>query len=135
MGDSSLPVYPSKEEMSNKLDEDRGPDASKLERCSDDSIQPHERARIWRDIKPRHAQMITIGSSIGSALFVGAGQVLAIGGSACLFLSYVLMSFFVYCVVTVVMEVGTHLPISGSSMSYYANRYLSKSLGLATGLL
>lgn len=127
--------YPFKDEMSNKADNGKTPDNSQLESCSGDSGQIHERAGTRRDIKSRHAQMVAMGGSIDTALFVGAGQVLAIGGPAFLFLSYVIMSLLVYCVVTAVIEVGTHLPISGSSMAYYANRYVSRSLGFAMGWL
>ncbi|OHE95087.1 amino acid permease [Colletotrichum orchidophilum] len=88
-----------------------------------------------RNVKSRHAQMIAIGGSIGTGLFVGSGQVLAAGGPAFLFLSYALTSLLVYGIVTAVMEVGTFLPISGSSMSYYCNRYTSRSLGFALGWL
>ncbi|KAI3532217.1 AAT family amino acid transporter [Colletotrichum filicis] len=88
-----------------------------------------------RNVKSRHAQMIAIGGSIGTGLFVGSGQVLAAGGPAFLFLAYALTSLLVYGIVTAVMEVGTFLPISGSSMSYYCNRYTSRSLGFALGWL
>ncbi|KAF6826251.1 proline-specific permease [Colletotrichum plurivorum] len=88
-----------------------------------------------RNVKSRHAQMIAIGGSIGTGLFVGSGQVLAAGGPAFLFLAYALTSLLVYGVVTAVMEVGTYLPVSGSSMSYYCGRYASRSLGFALGWL
>ena len=94
-----------------------------------------EEAGTKRNVKSRHAQMIAIGGSVGTALFVGSGQVLAAGGPAFLFLSYAIMSLLVYCVATAIIEVGTYLPISGSSMSYYATRYVSKSLGFALGWL
>ncbi|KAF6799384.1 proline-specific permease [Colletotrichum musicola] len=74
-----------------------------------------------RNVKSRHAQMIAIGGSIGTGLFVGSGQVLAAGGPAFLFLAYALTSLLVYGVVTAVMEVGTYLPVSGSSPGKYAN--------------
>ncbi|KAL0937017.1 proline-specific permease [Colletotrichum truncatum] len=88
-----------------------------------------------RNVKSRHAQMIAIGGSIGTGLFVGSGQVLAVGGPAFLFISYALTSILVYGIVTAVMEVGTYLPVSGSSMSYYCARYTSRSLGFALGWL
>lgn len=94
-----------------------------------------EQAGTKRDIKSRHAQMIAIGGSIGTGLFVGSGQALAIGGPGFLFLSYCLTSLLVYCVVTGVIEVATYLPISGGSMNYYCSRYASPSLGFALGWL
>lgn len=116
-------------------DDEKAHYTDELESCQIAAMQPSERAGTRRDIKSRHAQMIAIGGSVGTALFVGAGQVLAIGGPAFLFLSYVFMCFFVYCVVTAVIEVGTHLPVSGSSMAYYCTRYVSGSLGFALGWL
>ncbi|KAF2795084.1 proline permease PrnB [Melanomma pulvis-pyrius CBS 109.77] len=94
-----------------------------------------EQAGTKRNIKSRHAQMIAIGGSIGTGLFVGSGQALAIGGPGFLFLSYCLMSFLVYGVVTGVIEIATYLPISGSSMNFYCSRYVSPSLGFALGWL
>lgn len=95
----------------------------------------HENAGTKRDIKSRHAQMIAIGGTIGTGLFVGSGQALAIGGPAFLFVCYCLTSLLVYGVVTAVVEVATFLPISGASMAYYCNRYVSSSLGFALGWL
>ena len=94
-----------------------------------------EQAGTRRNIKSRHAQMIAIGGTLGTALFVGSGQVLAIGGPAFLLLSYAIASGFVYGVTTAIMEVGTYLPVSGASMAYFANRYASPSLGFALGWL
>jgi amino acid transporter len=71
----------------------------------------------------------------GTGLFVGSGQALAIGGPGFLFAAYCLMSLCVYGVVTAVIEIGTHLPVSGSSMSYYCTRYVSSSVGFALGWL
>jgi amino acid transporter len=94
-----------------------------------------ELAGTKRNVKSRHAQMIAIGGTIGTGLFVGSGQVLGVGGPGFLLLAYCLMSIFVYCIATAVIEVASYLPISGSSMSYYCNRYVSRSLGFALGWL
>lgn len=79
--------------------------------------------------------MIAIGGSIGTGLFVGSGQALAIAGPGFLFATYTLMSFFVYGVVTAVIEIAAFLPVSGCSMAYYCKRYVSSSLGFALGWL
>ncbi|KAF2226111.1 AAT family amino acid transporter [Elsinoe ampelina] len=88
-----------------------------------------------RNIKSRHAQMIAIGGTIGTGLFVGSGQALAIGGPAFLLIAYCLTSFLVYGVVTAVAEVGTYLPVQGSSTAYFCSRFVSRSLGFALGWL
>lgn len=113
----------------------RGPDLNRLESNTLGQSDFITHGDTKRNVKSRHAQMIAIGGSIGTGLFVGSGQVLAAGGPAFLFLAYALTSLLVYGVVTAVMEVGTYLPVSGSSMSYYCGRYASRSLGFALGWL
>ncbi|KAF4549231.1 Amino acid permease-like protein 31 [Elsinoe fawcettii] len=88
-----------------------------------------------RNIKSRHAQMIAIGGTIGTGLFVGSGQALAVGGPAFLLLAYCLTSCLVYGVVTAVAEVGAYLPVQGASTAYYCSRFVSRSLGFALGWL
>lgn len=122
------------EKSSNEKMQDQ--DLAKVETASaGQQFQLCERAGTKRNIKSRHAQMIAIGGSIGTGLFVGSGQALAIGGPAFLLLAYCLMSLSVYGIVTAVIEVSTYLPISGCSMAYYCNRYVSSSLGFALGWL
>ncbi|THW70369.1 histidine permease [Aureobasidium pullulans] len=94
-----------------------------------------ERVGTKRNIKSRHAQMIAIGGSIGTGLFLGAGQALHVGGPGILLAAYSLMSLLVYGIVTAVIEVSTYLPVSGASISYYCGRFISPSLGFALGWL
>jgi amino acid transporter len=88
-----------------------------------------------RGLKSRHAQMIALGGTIGTGLFVGSGQTLALGGPAFLLTGYVTLSLFIFCIVTAITEVATYLPLSGGTMSYYGSRNVSKSLGFAMGWL
>lgn len=48
----------------------------------------HATGGTKRNIKSRYAQMMAIGGAIGTSLFLGTGQALAIGGPAFLFLAY-----------------------------------------------
>ncbi|KAF9630709.1 AAT family amino acid transporter [Lasiodiplodia theobromae] len=95
--------------------------------CSDPQVQ--------RGLKPRHSQMIAIGGAIGTSLFVGTGQMLAIGGPAFLLLAFGILCSLMVSVVTALVEVATYLPIAGGTMSYYAHRYVSSSMGFALGYL
>jgi amino acid transporter len=88
-----------------------------------------------RGLTSRHAQMIAMGGTIGTGLFVSSGQTLALGGPAFLVGSYILMSLLVYLVVTAVTEVCAYLPLPGGTMSYYGQRYVSKSMGFMMGYL
>ncbi|CAI6341554.1 unnamed protein product [Periconia digitata] len=84
-----------------------------------------------RGLKSRHAQMIALGGTIGTGLFVGSGQTLARGGPAFILGSYCFMSFLIFCVVSGIVEVAAYLPTPGSSMNLFGYRYVSKSLGFA----
>ncbi len=88
-----------------------------------------------RGLKSRHAQMIALGGTIGTGLFVGSGQTLALGGPAFILVCYIVMTILVYFVVTAITEVATYLPVHGGTMSYYGYRYVSRSMGFAMGYL
>ncbi|KAF2454953.1 histidine permease [Lineolata rhizophorae] len=91
--------------------------------------------KTQRGLKSRHAQMIALGGTIGTGLFVSSGQTLARGGPAFILGSYIAIAFLVFCVVTAIVEVAAYLPTPGSSMNLFAFRYSSRSLGFATGWL
>lgn len=46
-------------------------------------------------MKPRHLQMIAVGGSIGTGLFVGSGNALAVGGPAGLIIAWLIIGMFV----------------------------------------
>ncbi|RAH79731.1 hypothetical protein BO86DRAFT_317778 [Aspergillus japonicus CBS 114.51] len=95
----------------------------------------HRLPHTQRGIKSRHAQMLAIGGTIGTGLFVGVGSALSIAGPAFLLLSYALICLLVYAVITATTEMNTYLPVHGCSMAAYATRFVSPSLGLSLGLL
>ena len=88
-----------------------------------------------RGLKSRHAQMIALGGTIGTGLFVGSGQALHMGGPVFLLASYVLISIIVFGVVTATTEMSSYLPVPGSSIAYYGTRFVSPSVGFALGYL
>ncbi|CAG9982831.1 unnamed protein product [Clonostachys byssicola] len=100
--------------------------------------QPSEQFQVHgtrREIKTRHAQMLAIGGSIGTNLFIGVGQVLAVGGPGLLLLAFGLMAIFVYGMVTLICELGSFVPVPGNSMSALGSRFISRSMGFAMGWL
>lgn len=101
----------------------------------DQTSDPKFRGSTRRGLKSRHAQMIALGGTIGTGLFVGTGQALSIGGPGFLFLAYCLITIFVYGIVTATTEISAYMPIHGSTMASYASRYVSPSLGFAMGWL
>ncbi|ORY16311.1 amino acid permease/ SLC12A domain-containing protein [Clohesyomyces aquaticus] len=91
--------------------------------------------KTHRGLKSRHAQMIALGGTIGTGLFVGSGQTLARGGPAFILGCYILMSFLIFCIVSAMIEVAAYLPTPGSSMNLFGYRYVSRSMGFALGWL
>ncbi|EPS31064.1 Proline-specific permease [Penicillium oxalicum] len=88
-----------------------------------------------RGLKNRHVQLMALGGTIGTGLFVGSGQSLATGGPASLLMGYLFISAMVYGLVTAIAEVGAYLPVHGGTMSYHGFRYVSRSMGFAMGYL
>ncbi|KGQ08889.1 putative proline-specific permease put4 [Beauveria bassiana D1-5] len=88
-----------------------------------------------RGLKSRHAQMIALGGSIGTGLFVGSGQGLKMGGPAFLLVCYSIITLLLYGVATGVGEISAYLPVRGSGVAYYGHRFVSRSLGFTLGWL
>jgi yeast amino acid transporter len=88
-----------------------------------------------RGLKSRHVQMIAIGGTIGTGLFVSSGRTLALGGPAFLLAAYAILSALIYLIVLSLTEMCTYLPLRGGTMSYYGSRYFSPSMGFMMGYL
>jgi len=87
---------------------------------------------VQRRLKARHVQMIAIGGTIGTGLFVGSGEALHNGGPVGLLLGYVIMGTVVYSMMIALGEMTTLFPVSGS-FTHYATRWLDPALGFALG--
>ncbi|KAJ4298015.1 hypothetical protein N0V90_005914 [Kalmusia sp. IMI 367209] len=91
------------------------------------------RTTTKRGLKSRHAQMIALGGTIGTGLFVGSGQALRMGGPIFLIVCYLIITFQVFGIVTATTEMSSYIPVPGSSVSYYGKRFFSPSMGFALG--
>lgn len=87
---------------------------------------------LQRRLKGRHLQMIAIGGSIGTGLFVASGSVLAAGGPASLVIAYILIGAMLYCTVQALGEMAVLYPVAGS-FSAYSTRFLDPAWGFAMG--
>ncbi|KAJ5727166.1 hypothetical protein N7493_004986 [Penicillium malachiteum] len=87
---------------------------------------------LQRRLKGRHLQMIAIGGSIGTGLFVGSGTVLAAGGPASVVIAYVLIGIMLYTTVHALGEMAVLFPVSGS-FAHYSTRFLDPAWGFAMG--
>lgn len=70
---------------------------------------------LARKLKGRHLQMIAIGGSIGTGLFVGSGKALQQGGPASLLIAFALIGAMLFCTVQALGEMAVLLPVAGES--------------------
>jgi amino acid transporter len=86
-----------------------------------------------RGLSPRHVQLMAIGGSIGTGLFVGIGSYLSMSGPLSLVLGYLFWGvLFVWPCNLCVAEMCSYLPIRGSIFEL-ASRFIDPALGFAMG--
>lgn len=87
---------------------------------------------LSKSLKPRHVQMIAIGGSIGTGLFIGSGSSLATGGPANVLLSYAVVASALYATIQSLGVLSTNWPVAGS-FNTFATRFLGPHIGFAVG--
>lgn len=87
---------------------------------------------LLRRLKGRHLQMIAIGGSIGTGLFIGTGRALAHGGPASILIAYCLIGVMMFCTVQALGEMAVMFPVAGS-FAAYSTRFLDPAWGFAMG--
>ncbi|KAK3953451.1 amino acid permease/ SLC12A domain-containing protein [Pseudoneurospora amorphoporcata] len=88
--------------------------------------------KTHRKLKSRHIQLIGIGGTIGTALYVQIGKGLLNGGPASLFLAFTIWCTFILAITMCMAEMVTYLPIS-SPFIRFAGRYVDEAFGFAAG--
>lgn len=96
------------------------------------AVQATAGSPLARHLKGRHLQMIAIGGSIGTGLFIGSGGSLRDGGPASVVISFVLTGVMLYCTVHALGEMAVLFPVAGS-FSAYSTRFLDPAWGFAMG--
>ncbi|PWN51660.1 hypothetical protein IE53DRAFT_385983 [Violaceomyces palustris] len=83
-----------------------------------------------RGMKPRHLQLMAIGGTIGTGLFVGTGGALIDSGPLSLLLGFILYSGMVWCVSQCTGEITTMLPLEGG-FTHHSGRFVDPAVGFA----
>jgi amino acid transporter len=87
---------------------------------------------LQRHLGNRQIQLIAIGGSIGTALFVSIGQGLYHGGAGSLLIAYTLASLALACINNSIAEMATAFPVSGGFIRL-AGKWVDDSLGFMLG--
>lgn len=88
--------------------------------------------QLQRKLGARHLNMIAIGGSIGTGLFLASGSTIANAGPGGALLAYSLIGLMIYFLMTSLGELATHNPTSGAFFTY-GNKYVEKGFGFALG--
>ncbi|KAF2652412.1 hypothetical protein K491DRAFT_718929 [Lophiostoma macrostomum CBS 122681] len=86
--------------------------------------------KLRRSLSPRQVQMIAIGGTIGTGLFLGTGKSLATGGPASLLICYTIVGGIVFVTMLSLGEMAAFVPVAGSFCTF-AGRYVDDAFGFA----
>jgi amino acid transporter len=87
---------------------------------------------LKRNLSGRQVQMIAIGGSIGTALFVSIGFGLIAGGPGSLLIAFALYSVFLASINNCMAEMAVFMPVSGSFIRM-GSKWVDEAYGFALG--
>jgi lysine-specific permease len=87
---------------------------------------------LAQKLESRHLNMIALGGSIGTGIFLASGYSISVGGPGGAMLAYVLMALIVYFLMTSLGEMSVYRPSSGTFCDY-SSLYVGQSFGFAMG--
>ncbi|KAJ5718502.1 amino-acid permease [Penicillium malachiteum] len=86
--------------------------------------------KLARRLSARQVQMIAIGGTIGTGLFLGTGSSLATGGPASMLIAYAICGGIVFITMLSLGEMAAFVPVAGSFCTF-AGRFVDDALGFA----
>ena len=116
--------YPSQESPLPQYDE--------IDIESDNGIIVQSESHLARKLSGRQIQMITIGGSIGTALFVSIGSGLVQGGPGSLFIAFTIYCFFLATVNNCMAEMSVFMPVSGGFVRM-GSKWVDEAFGFMLG--
>jgi amino acid permease len=91
---------------------------------------PPRTQTLARLLSARQVQMIAIGGTIGTGLFLGTGNSLANGGPASMLISYAIVGAIVFITMLSLGEMAAFIPVAGSFCTF-AGRFVDDAFGFA----
>lgn len=98
-----------------------------------DEVVPENINGLKRHLSGRQIQMIAIGGSIGTALFVSIGSGLLQGGPGSLLIAFTLYCFFMGAVNNCMAEMAVFMPVSGSFVRM-GSKWVDEAFGFMLGV-
>ncbi|KAK3934528.1 amino acid permease/ SLC12A domain-containing protein [Diplogelasinospora grovesii] len=86
--------------------------------------------RLKRSLSARQVQMIAIGGTIGTGLFLGTGKSLATGGPGSVLIAYLVVGCIVFVTMLSLGEMAAFIPVAGSFCTF-AGRFVDDAFGFA----
>lgn len=83
-----------------------------------DGPHPVTADKLARKLSARQVQMIAIGGTIGTGLFLGTGKSLATGGPASMLIAYATVGGIVFITMLCLGEMAAFVPIAGSFCTF-----------------
>ncbi|KAF2478331.1 histidine permease [Lindgomyces ingoldianus] len=93
---------------------------------------PLQTQALHRKLRSRHLQLIAIGGTVGTGIFIASGTSIATAGPAGALIAYAFVGTLVYSVMLSLSEMATYIPIAGA-FTRYAARFADPSLGFSMG--
>ncbi|PPQ91429.1 hypothetical protein CVT25_014317 [Psilocybe cyanescens] len=137
--EGSLPLNLDRRKSTGEGDADadsekKAQSASEIRNVEDDKAsESFAFDKTRRTLKNRHIQLIGIGGTVGTALFVQIGSSLTKGGPASLFIAFSIWCTVILAVNNCLAEMVTWMPIS-SPFVRYADRFVDPALGFCAGV-
>ena len=79
---------------------------------------PIQSDKLSRSLSARQVQMIAIGGTIGTGLFLGTGKSLATGGPASILIAYAIVGGIVFVTMLSLAEMAAFIPVAGSFCTF-----------------
>ncbi|KAL9110784.1 MAG: hypothetical protein Q9227_004776 [Pyrenula ochraceoflavens] len=95
-------------------------------------IEANRNGQFHRSFSPRQVHVISLGSNIGSGLFIATGKALANGGPGNMVIAYGLVCSCVWAVLQALSEMTIAYPVSGNFIDY-ADRWVDPALAFGAG--
>ncbi len=92
---------------------------------------PSSNGHLERKLKNRHIQLIALGGTIGTGLFLGSAGIIELAGPGVL-LGYTIGGLLIFFIMRFLGEMLVEEPSAGS-FSYFANRYVGRFAGFLSG--